>query len=173
MSDRIRLYDDLGDDIDFYVDDTYDYEPIPSFYEIANEDWMFMYGLAKKYYEKNNDLNITTTFKTYDGVNYDENGYSLGTWIKNQRVAYRNRGLTKEQRKNKVRSLSDFKLERLLEIGMSFEPIFQSWDFMYDLAKKYYENHKNLVIPSRFKTFDGVTHDDNGYSLGLGFKLKE
>lgn len=43
--------------------------------------WEESYELAKKYFIQYNNLDIKTDFKTSDGVTYDENGYSLGSWI--------------------------------------------------------------------------------------------
>ena len=115
--------------------------------------WEFNYNLARIYYETHGDLEITSRFKTIDGINYDENGYALGAWINRQR---QNKNLTIERRK-------------LLEsIGMRFESnkLDLQWEFNYNLAKVYFETYGKLEIPGRFKTFDGINYDENGYALG-------
>ena len=42
-----------------------------------------------------------------------------------------------------------------------------TWEDYYELAKAYYEHHRNLEIPFRFKTNDGCNYDENGI-VGLG-----
>ena len=42
-----------------------------------------------------------------------------------------------------------------------------SWDMMYELAKKYYEHYSDLKIPFSFKTINGYESDENGYNLGF------
>ena len=43
----------------------------------------------------------------------------------------------------------------------------KTWEDYYELAKTYYEHHENLLIPTRFKTNDGYTYDENG-TVNLG-----
>ena len=119
--------------------------------------WDLMYNLATAYYNKNNNLEIPFSFKTLDGIDYDENGYSLGMWIDRQRQAYKNRKLSKE------------KIELLDKIGMRFENKLNKieWEEYYKLAKAYFEKNSNLEISKNFKTLDGINYDENGYNLGL------
>ena len=123
-------------------------------------NWNLMYNLATAYYNKNNNLEIQYRFKTLDGINYNENGYSLGVWIAKQRQNYKNRKLSQE------------KIELLDKIDMRFENKNNiknkiGWKENYKLAKVYFEKRGNLEIPSRFKTLDGINYDENGYSLGM------
>jgi len=117
-------------------------------------EWNKKYELAKKYYEYNGHLEIPQSFKTFDGITYDENGINLGMWIQTQR---RNKKLSLERR------------ELLEEIGMRFEIINleSEWNKKYELAKKYYEIYGDLEIPYSFKTFDGITYDEDGIKLGI------
>lgn len=41
-----------------------------------------------------------------------------------------------------------------------------SWDDWYNLAKKYYRYHGNLLISIKFKTKNGYEYDKDGYALG-------
>ena len=118
--------------------------------------WEEYYKLAKVYFEKNNNLEILQSFKTLDGITYDENGHKLGVWINTQRKAYKNRELNKERK------------ELLEKIGMRFESKknIVDWEENYKLAKAYFEKNNNLEIPRSFKTLDGVNYDENGYNLG-------
>ena len=118
--------------------------------------WNKMYELAKKYYEHYGDLKIPNKFKTLNGYEVDEKGYSLGFWISNQRVKYKNG------------TLSEDKIKKLEKIGMMFENVNDdTWNKMYELAKKYYEHYGNLKIPRFFKTINGYETDEKGCNLGL------
>ena len=41
------------------------------------------------------------------------------------------------------------------------------WDDWFDLAQNYYNEYGDLEVPARFKTYDGITYDENGYNLGM------
>lgn len=127
--------------------------------------WDLMYNLATAYYNKYNNLEIQYRFKTLGGINYNENGYSLGVWIAKQRQNYKNRKLSQE------------KIELLDKIDMRFENKNNiknkiGWKENYKLAKVYFEKRGNLEIPSRFKTLDGINYDENGYNLGIWIKTQ-
>ena len=132
-------------------------EEIGMIFENAYEDaWNKMYELAKKYYEYYGDLKIPQKFKTINGYESDENGYNLGFWISNQRVKYKNDTLFED------------KIKKLEKIGMTFKNINDdTWNKMYELAKKYYEHYGNLKIPRSFKTLNGYDVDEKGCNLGL------
>ena len=115
------------------------------------EDW---YALAKEYYEKNGDLEVPKNFKTINGYKYDENGYSLGGWIGNLRTSY------------KEKKLSDDRIKLLQDIGMIWNARADSWNKMYELAKRYYEHYGNLKIENDFKTLNGIDENENGVLLG-------
>ena len=125
-------------------------------------DWEENYKLAKAYFEKNNNLEIPRSFKTLDGVNYDENGYNLGTWLVHQRQTYK-RG---ELNKNKIKLLE--------KIGMFFslDKFEKEWMNKYGLAEAYFKKNNNLEIPRSFKTLDGITYDENGYKLGVWVSIQ-
>ena len=42
-----------------------------------------------------------------------------------------------------------------------------SFNVYYQLAKNYCDHYGILNVPRNFKTFDGITYDENGYALGL------
>lgn len=49
-----------------------------------------------------------------------------------------------------------------------YKKINRTWMDYYVLAKKYYEAHGDLEIPNKFKTNDGIHHDENGkIKLGI------
>ena len=76
---------------------------------LETRDWQQNYNLAKAYYEHYGHCKIPTKFKTKDGIHYDETGVALGTWLNNQRKAYKGK--------------SDISLERISlldKIGMTW-----------------------------------------------------
>ncbi len=121
--------------------------------------WMNKYNLAKAYYEHYGNLEITQTFKTINGYEYDENGIALGSWINNQRRAYKGKGTNK---------ITKDQINLLEEIGMRFEIVDRNelWLDKYNLAKIYYKHHGNLEMPTSFKTINGYDYDENGVALG-------
>ena len=121
------------------------------------EEWNKKYELARLYYEHHGNLEIPQFFKTLNGYEYDENGFEIGNWLRNQRQAY------KENRMSKKRIIL-FK-----KIGMRFETknIEEEWNKKYKLAKAYYEHYGDLEIPIKFKTINGYEYDENGISLGM------
>ena len=131
-------------------------EEIGMIFENVNDDtWNMMYELAKKYYGHYGNLKISINFKTINGYKVDENGYNLGTWVGSQRMNY------------KKGSLSEEKIKKLEEIGMIFENVNDdTWNMMYELAKKYYKHYGDLKIPRSFKTVNGYEVDEKGYTLG-------
>ena len=123
---------------------------------INPNNWDMMYELAKKYYEHYGNLKIPNSFKTINGYESDENGYNLGIWINTQRLSY------------KKETLSEDRIEKLKEISMIFEDVHKdTWNKMYELAKKYYEHYGNLKIPHMFKTVNGFEKSEKGYNLGF------
>ena len=88
------------------------------------KEWMKNYGLAESYFNKNNNLEIPRSFKTLDGITYDENGYKLGVWVSIQRQSYKMGKLSKER------------IELLDKIGMVWE-IRKKTEEKVELCEKY------------------------------------
>lgn len=132
----------------------YDIKP----HALTWEEW---YNLALNYYRNNSNLNVPGLFKTLNGYEYDEKGYSLGNWIYNQRKKFYTKGLSSEQ------------IDKLKSIGMKFEARKKSdltWNEWYKLAVKYYEYHHNLQIPIKYKTINGFEYNEDGEKLGVWLK---
>lgn len=123
---------------------------------LAPLNWEKMFELAEKYYLHYGNLETPHRFRTKNGIDFDENGTSLGVWVGNQRRRY------KEQK------LSDEQIDKLLSIGMNFKAKFsiRPWEETYELAEKYYFHYGNLEIPLSFKTKNGIDYDEDGISLG-------
>ncbi len=116
------------------------------------EKWIKNYELARKYYEHHGDLLIPSKFKTSDGYTYDEQGVKLGSWLESQKKHYE--------------KLSEERKQKLGEIGFVLSPNGERWLKNYELARKYYEHHGDLLISVKFKTNDGYTYDEQGIKLG-------
>ena len=108
------------------------------------ENWDNMYMLAKKFFKTYNHLKIPLDFKTIDGINKDESGFELGSWLYNQILTYNNK---------KSYSLSNDRIDKLnaLNIDWNFSLREEKWIQKYNLAKKYYELYGHLNISSKNK----------------------
>lgn len=106
--------------------------------------WETMYQQAQDYYEVYGNLEIPKRYVTAEG-------YQLGSWLHTQRRVYArkiNGCLTPQQ------------IERLNEIGMCWEsPKDLNWEKNFAEAKRYYEEHGDLLV----NTKDGT---ENDVSLG-------
>ena len=108
--------------------------------DVLSSGWEQMFELAKKYYQEHGNLNV-------QAAAYYE-GYPLGTWLQTQRTLYRSGELDAERQK---------KLETLGIIwARNFDKHFEIY---FAEAKKYYEEHSDLLVPSAYVT-------DNGVELG-------
>ena len=136
-------------------------EKIGMNFELRNsvDEWNKKYELAKVYYHYYHDLNVPQKFKTINGYEYNENGVNLGKWINTQKLAFNGKRTYK---------ITQDQIALLEKIGMNFE--FRNnadeWNKKYELAKAYYNYHRNLNIPVDFKTINGYEYDENGINLG-------
>lgn len=111
--------------------------------DTLSASWEYMFGEAKRYYEKNGNLEVPKNYKT-------EQGYSLGSWLTTQR---------KVRRGEQFGILGRERIEKLDGIGMRWESYKDlSWNKYYATAKKYYAEHGDLKVP--------VSYTVNGLHLG-------
>ena len=97
----------------------------------------------------------------FDVVMNIENLYSIDTVEEEMQLAvsyYRSRGMEKNIVNEHFRVIDEVK-DCLTLFGKLNETLTASWDYMYEEAKKYYEQNGNLEVPKRYKT-------PEGYSLG-------
>ena len=113
--------------------------------------WEDHYKLAKAYFEHHGDLLIPATFATSDGYTFDENGVKLGSWLFRQRNSFNK--LTSEQK------------ELLTSIDFTSSVYDDRWLKNYEIVRAYYEHYGNLRIPVKFRTKNGITHDENGVRI--------
>lgn len=98
--------------------------------DALSASWECMYSVAKRYYETHGDLEVEKRYIT-------EEGYSLGTWIRTQRLVYagKSRGI-----------LTDEQAEKLDAIGMRWESVKDlAWEKNYSAAKAYYAERGDLL----------------------------
>lgn len=99
--------------------------------------WSFMYKLATEYKKEHGNLNIPQNYITSDGK-------TLGLWLQTQRNNYRDGKLKPER------------IKLLEDIGINWRINKRhSWNEMFLLAKKYYEENGNLLIPRDYKAING------------------
>ncbi len=111
--------------------------------DTLSASWEYMFGEAKRYYEKNGNLEVPKKYKT-------EQGYSLGSWLTTQR---------KVRRGEQFGILGRERIEKLDSIGMRWESYKDlSWNKYYTAAEKYYAEHGDLKVP--------VSYTVNGLNLG-------
>lgn len=116
-------------------------------------EWLKKYNLAKVYFNKYNNLEVSQSFKTLDGIAYNENGYKLGVWIYVQRRAYKNGKLNKERMKLlekigmiwSVKKEADKKNELCEEYQIPYEEV-QNISYQELYAKTMYLIDNNILV---------------------------
>ena len=153
LKDRIKEYQEKGDgtlnrrflsdasfDLDMYELDLFNIlMNLKQKTEMTWDDW---YKLAEEYYKEHGNLKVPREFKT-------SNGEKLGKWVHTQRETYKNRAISKEERK-KLAPLTDEQVLKLESIGMIWDVFDLQWNEMYKLAEEYYKEHGNLEVPNRY-----------------------
>ncbi len=105
--------------------------------------WDLMYAAAERYYREKGSLEIPKRYVTPEGL-------SLGQWLNTQRKVYhcKTSGI-----------LTQTQVERLEAIGMRWRDAREAaWEKYYTEAKRYYQQHGNLLVPAR--------EEVNGMALG-------
>ena len=122
-------------------------DEIEMIWNLHEHNWDIMYEQAVKFYEKHGNWIMTESMKTNKEID------KLYNWISSQRDLIRNDNLPKE------------KVKKLLKINIMNDAFYEKWAFMYSLCENYYEENGNLIMPSKFKTSNGVTYDADGDNL--------
>ena len=125
--------------------------------DIDEYKWDRMYKLAQAYYDYHDNLDIPTSFRTVNGYKYADDGDQLGSWIHNQRNAYKNQGTT---------ILTTERIRKLETIGMIWNVDEYRWDKMSEYARVYHDYHGNLDVSRTFKTNNGYKYDLGGVNFG-------
>ena len=110
----------------------------------AQQSWKKNYAAAKKYFEKNGNLEVPMGF-------VDEDGVRLGNWISNLR-SYHKTGAHSS-------FLSEQHISELNAIGMIWNVPDYVFERNFSSALEYYKEHGDLNVPLRYT-------DNNGIRLG-------
>ena len=105
-----------------------------------SDSWLKNYEALKKYYEEHGNVDIPFKYET-------EEGLKIGYWVNDQRKAYKGKGkveITEEQ------------IQLLDDLGMIWDYHVDNWDKCYNALKKYYEDHKNIDVPIKYETKNGL-----------------
>ena len=112
--------------------------------------WDYYFSQASMYYAEHDSLQIPVQYTTPTGL-------SLGSWLQIQRL------VRKGKRSGK---LTQQQIERLDSIGMQWDDRADlAWNRAYASAQKYYREHGDLLIPSRYK-------DETGFALGQWITIR-
>ena len=107
-------------------------------------DWEEYYQAATQYWQEHHHLQIPQRYVTADGK-------CLGGWLFRQRRIYTGSIPGK---------LTEAQVQRLEDIGIVWESLKDAaWDEHFDAAKRYFDEHGDLDIPSAYL-------DENGFALG-------
>lgn len=110
--------------------------------ETLGASWEMMYEAAARYYDEHGDLLVPKRHIT-------EEGLSLGAWIATQRRVYA--GKTDGM-------LTEKQIEKLSAIGMRWQCAKDAaWEKNYAAAKRYYQEHGNLLVNIGENDYCGVT----------------
>ena len=101
-------------------------ESIGIVWDIKAKDYSNKFEIAKRYFEEHGHLFMPDK--------YEMDGIKISSWIKDKRKLY------------KKGRLSNEKIEALESIGMVWNVTEYKWNQMYMQAKKYYEEHGNLIL---------------------------
>ncbi len=108
---------------------------------VLQNKWLRNYELAKDYYVKHGNLNIS---HDYESTIIDSRGeevkIKLGIWISGQRDNYLKNRLSEDQ------------ITKLESIGMSWDRFDEKWEKGFGYAKKYREEHGDInFVPAEFE----------------------
>lgn len=100
------------------------------------DDWGVWYGLAEQYYREHGSLLIPGDYTVKE--------YRLGNWIREQR------------KRRKTGKMTAVQIRQLDQIGMAWKILeTSSWEERYQRARRYYEQHGNLRVPTGYVTEEG------------------
>lgn len=114
---------------------------------MKEKEWLESYKKVLVYYQEHGNINVTSRSTTV--INREV--FNIGTWIRNQRINYKEGRLNNEQ------------IDLLKSLGFKFESAVErtSWEAKYDALKEYRNNHGHLCLPNRYPIIlsDGKTAD--------------
>lgn len=138
-----------------------------------------MYKLAKKYYEHYDNLKIPRSFKTVNGYEVDEKGYTLGAWINTQRFSYK-KGTLFEDRIEKLEKIGmmwnirkDTDTKRILcdKYGID-SSLVENISYMELFAKINYllDNNMDIIIDGKLNSIFFMSNENMMMNYGVSLK---
>jgi len=103
--------------------------------EKTTESWMFWYGLLEGYAEEYGDCLVPEGY-------ISEDGFTLGSWVASQRGK---RDSMSQERRERLEALPEW----------VWDALEAAWEAGYSHLKEYIEEHRDTLIPVRYKTEDG------------------
>ena len=108
---------------------------------VLDQSWARYYGAAKKYYEKNGNLDVGAKYITEDKV-------PLGPWISSLRI--------QEKSGARSRYLTEERKEMLNALGMIWSKLDHYWERNFEAAVEYYKEYGHLNVPIVYVNSDGI-----------------
>ena len=149
------------------------------FKNINDVTWNMTYELAKKYYKHYGDLKIPRSFKTVNGYEVDEKGYTLGAWINTQRFSYK-KGTLFEDRIRKLEEIGmmwnirkDTDTKRILcdKYGID-SSLVENISYMELFAKINYllDNNMDIIIDGKLNPIFFMSNENMMMNYGVSLK---
>lgn len=91
----------------------------------------------KLYYKKHGNIDVSLGF-------ISKNGLKIGKWLARRR---------KDYKKNKLDKMTILELNKL---NIKWDIFKDKWNSMYEIAKKYYNEHGNILISAKYVTEDKI-----------------
>lgn len=104
---------------------------LETYKDYSSQKWDSYYNEAYMYFKKNNTINTITTDKYVNNT--------LKSWIYEQRDLYKQKKLTSLQ------------IKKLESLNFMFDFYKDIWNKHYELAKNYYKEKGNLLIPHNYE----------------------
>ena len=141
--------------------------------------WELNYSLAKIYFEKNGDLEISSKFKTLNGTDEDENGYNLGVWLVRQRQMHKKGKLSKERKELldqigmiwEIRKRKDKKQELCNEYLIPYDEVENiSYNELYAKTMYLLDNNINIIIDDKLNPIYNMSNFNMKVTYGVSLK---
>ncbi len=107
-------------------------EKYPITWNIFEDEWNKHYAYLKKYYEAFGHSDVPQAYVTSDG-------FKLGEWVSDQRVAYKNGVISKRRKK------------LLKEVDFKLRPAIDRWDDFYYLLEDYLSSQGDVNVPLNYE----------------------
>ena len=105
-----------------------------------DRNWYIYFDLLEDYYKKYGNIDISYNYITEDGL-------KLGSWLCNQRQAYKGNGTSK---------ITEEQIVLLNKLGMIWDKYSENWDKYYYTLEEYYNKYGNINVPLKYESSDGL-----------------